>query len=218
MTPDSAPETVATAYMTIHETLLLFTGIRYFWEKKRAVLSNCLFVKDGPLSIRAQYSKLVNPIRRFLAASRDSGYPVHLVGQEKSGAFYDHLELIGQQAPIGCLSVPEDRYIKEHIQHRPNRGAPYGKDTNYGAKILVRFSEYDRMVLSIPTGHYSSNPTLGDLIGAKRIFATLPGLLSSGHEGALLPLELAHGVASLSTYPSAEILKLFAEARAGVEP
>ena len=141
MAPDSAPETVATAYMTIHETLLLFTGIRYFWEKKRAVLSNCLFVKDGPLSIRAQYSKLVNPIRRFLAAARDSGYPVHLVGQDKSGAFYDHLELIGQQAPIGCLSVPEDRYIKEHIQHRPNRGAPYRTDTNYGAKILVRFSE-----------------------------------------------------------------------------
>lgn len=59
MAPDAAPDTVATAYMSIHETLLLFTGVRYFWSSNQEILKNCLFVKDGPLSIRAQYSKLV---------------------------------------------------------------------------------------------------------------------------------------------------------------
>lgn len=54
---------------------------------------------------------------------------------------------------------------------------------------------------------------LSNLIGAERIFATLPTVLSSRFEGALLPIELAHGVASLSTYPSAQILKIFAEAK-----
>jgi hypothetical protein len=213
MAPDSAPETVATAYMSIHETLLLFTGVRYFWERKKEVLSNCLFVKDGPLSIRAQYSKLVNPIRRFLAFSRHQGYPVHLIGQEKTGAFADHLQLIGNNAPLQSLFIPGNQYIKEQIQHRPNRGAPYGKDTNYGAKVFVRISHYHQMVLNIPTGEYVENPTLPSLIGAERIFATLPTVLSSRFEGALLPIELAHGVASLSTYPSAQILKIFAEAK-----
>jgi len=213
MAPDSAPETVATAYMSIHETLLLFTGVRYFWERKKEVLSNCLFVKDGPLSIRAQYSKLVNPIRRFLAFSRHQGYPVHLIGQEKTGAFADHLQLIGNNAPLQSLFIPGNQYIKEQIQHRPNRGAPYGKDTNYGAKVFVRISHYHQMVLNIPTGEYIENPTLSNLIGAERIFATLPTVLSSRFEGALLPIELAHGVASLSTYPSAQILKIFAEAK-----
>jgi hypothetical protein len=213
MAPDSAPETVATAYMSIHETLLLFTGVRYFWERKKEVLSNCLFVKDGPLSIRAQYSKLVNPIRRFLAFSRDQGYPVHLIGQEKSGAFADHLQLIGNNAPLQSLFIPGNQYIKEQIQHRPNRGAPYGKDTNYGAKVFVRISHYHQMVLNISTGEYVENPTLSNLIGAEKIFATLPTVLSSRFEGALLPIELAHGVASLSTYPSAQILKIFAEAK-----
>jgi len=212
MAPDSAPETVATAYMSIHETLLLFTGVRYFWERKKEVLSNCLFVKDGPLSIRAQYSKLVNPIRRFLAFSRRQGFPVHLIGQEKTGAFADHLQLIGNNAPLQSLFIPDNQYIKEQIQHRPNRGAPYGKDTNYGAKVFVRFDHYHQMVLNIPTGEYVANPTLANLIGAERIFATLPTVLSSRFEGALLPIELAHGVASLSTYPSAQILKIFAEA------
>lgn len=213
MAPDSTPETVATAYMSIHETLLLFTGVRYFWERKKEVLSNCLFVKDGPLSIRAQYSKLVAPIRRFLAFSRDQGYPVHLIGQEKTGAFADHLQLIGNNAPIQSLFIPSDKYIKEQIQHRPDRGAPYGKDTNYGAKVFVRLSHYHQMVLNIPTGEYVKNPTVSNLIGAERVFATLPTILSSRFEGALLPIELAHGVASLSTYPSAKILKIFAEAK-----
>jgi len=213
MAPDSTPETVATAYMSIHETLLLFTGVRYFWERKKEVFSNCLFVKDGPLSIRAQYSKLVAPIRRFLAFSRDQGYPVHLIGQEKTGAFADHLQLIGNNAPIQSLFIPGDQYIKEQIQHRPDRGAPYGKDTNYGAKVFVRLSNYHQMVLNIPTGEYVKNPTVSNLIGAERVFATLPTILSSRFEGALLPIELAHGVASLSTYPSAKILKIFAEAK-----
>jgi hypothetical protein len=211
MAPDAAPETVATAYMSIHETLLLFTGIRYFWERKKEVLANCLFVKDGPLSIRAQYSKLVNPIRRFLAFSRDQGYPVHLIGQEKTGAFADHLRLIGNNAPLQSIFIPGNQYIKERIQHRPNRGAPYGKDTNYGAKVFVRINHYHQMVLNIPTGEYVVDPKLTNLIGAERIFATLPTVLSSRFEGALLPIELAHGVASLSTYPSAQILKIFAE-------
>jgi len=211
MAPDSAPETIATSYMNIHELLLLFTGIRYYWEEKREILSQCLFVKDGPLTIRAQYSKLVNPIRRFLAYARNEGYPIHIIGQEKTGRFYNHLELIGREAPIGSLFIPANQYIKEEVQHRPTTGAPYGKDTNYGAKIFVKLNNFHQMVLNIPTGEYVEDPKLSNLIGADRIFATIPTILSNRFEGALLPIELAHGIASLSTYPSAQILKIFAE-------
>lgn len=215
MISDAAPDTVATTYMNIHEVLLLFTGIRYFWEKNKTILLECLFVKDGPLTIRAQYSKLVNPIRRFLTHARDQGYPVHIIGQEKSGRFYDHLEIIGRDAPCGNLFIPSNQYIKEKIQCRPNTGAPYGKDTNYGVKLFVRLNEYHKMVLNIPTGNsdFIENPTISTLIGAKRIFSTLPYIISNRYEGGLLPIELAHGIASLSTYPSAHILKIFSEKR-----
>ena len=67
------------------------------------------------------------------------------------------------------------------------------------------------MVISIPTGKFLANPTIDDLIGANRIFPTLATILSSRYESALLPVELANGIASLSTYPSAQILKMFAE-------
>jgi len=213
MGPDSAPDTIATSYMNIHEVLLLFTGIRYYWEHKREVLLECLFVKDGPLSIRAQYSKLINPIRRFLSHAKSQGYYIHIVGQEKTGRFFDHLEGMVRHAPIGSLFIPGDSYIKREIQCRPETGAPYGKDTNFGAKIFVKISDFHHSVLSIPTGLYVKDPQISDLIGADRIFATLPTILSSRHEGGLLPIELAHGIASLSTYPSAQILKLFSDAK-----
>lgn len=216
MSTDSAPNSLATDYMGVHETLLLFTGIRYFWETNKQILSSCLFVKDGPLSIRAQYSKLVAPIRRFLTFAESQRIPVHIVGQEKTGTFVDHLMLIGRHAPVGSIFIPNDVYIKEKIQNRPNQGAPYGKDTNYGVKVFIKTNEYHQMVLNIPTGDFVKDPFVSDLIGADRIFATIPTILSNRYEGALVPIELANGIASLSTYPSAQILKIFSEAVSSV--
>src|SRR5205085_2535286 len=120
MAPDAATDAVASDYMSIHETLLLFTGIRFYWKQKRDVLDKCLFVKDGPLSIRAQYSKLVNPIRRFLSFSHAQGTTVSVLGQEKTGAFADHLQIIGPASPVGSFFLPDDKYIKTEIQHRPD--------------------------------------------------------------------------------------------------
>jgi hypothetical protein len=214
MTDDAAPDAIATDYMGIHETLLLFTGVRYFWEANKTTLANCLFVKDGPLSIRAQYSKLVNPIRRFLSMAHSQGTPICILGQEKSGAFWDHLQLVGDDPPEGTFFIPDHNYIREEIQHRPNTGAKYGKDTNYGAKVFVKLNNRYRFVLNIPNGS-STDAQDPNLIGANKIFRTLETILSAKYENALLPVEMAHSVASLSTYPSARVLAMFAEAAKG---
>jgi hypothetical protein len=70
------------------------------------------------------------------------------------------------------------------------------------------------MVLNLPTGHYNpagSFPSATDLIGLPRILATLPSLISHKFEGALFPIELANGIASMSSYPSGKILQRFIE-------
>jgi hypothetical protein len=72
------------------------------------------------------------------------------------------------------------------------------------------------MVLNVPTGDYLSarnKPASEDLIGLARILATLPSLGSHKFEGALYPVELANGIASMSSYPSAAILQRFLEAQ-----
>ncbi|MDD2467311.1 MAG: hypothetical protein PHI97_25275 [Desulfobulbus sp.] len=212
MGEDVAPDSISTAYMLIHETLLVFTGIRYFWEKKKyKVLSNALFLKDGPLTLRSQYSKLVIPIRNFFEFTKAQGIEIHIAGQEKTGAFVDHLEIIAKHAPVGSAFAPNNNYIRKEIQHRPERAEPYGSRTNYGNKLFVKIDDYHHLVMSVPTGNYIDTKSTADMLGIKRILATLPTILSHRYECGLVPVELANGVASLSSYPSAAILKMFAD-------
>ncbi len=213
MTEDFAPNQVASDYMSISETLMIFTPIRYFWEKNREVLKNCLLIKDGPLSLRATLAKLAAPIRRFFNHAKNHDYEIAMIGQEKSGAFFDHLQLIGRNAPANSIFIPDNKYVRSEIQHS-NSPSIYGTDTNYGAKLFLKINDYHQMVLNIPTGIRGESvekPALDKLIGYKNIFVTIKKILSNRYEGALIPIELANGVASLSTYPSAKVLELFSE-------
>jgi hypothetical protein len=212
MTEDFAPNQIASDYMTVAETLMIFTPIRHFWENNKEVLKNCLMIKDGPLALRATLSKLAEPIRSFFKYAKSQDIEVALIGQEKTGAFAEHLQIIGDHAPLGSVFIPDNDYIRSEIQHLNTTGT-YGQDTNYGAKVFIKLSDYHKMVLNIPTGEkgeFVQNPSSNNLIALKRIIATLPNILSNRYEGALLPIELANGVASLSTYPSAKALELFA--------
>jgi hypothetical protein len=211
MSEDSAPQSLASAYMLIHETLLLFTGIRHFWENRKFdVLQRCLFIKDGPLSLRGQYVKLVGPIRNFFQFARQHGITVHMVGQEKSGTFFDHLEVLARHLEPQTYALLSNDYIRREIQQRPDRGEAYGYRTNYGNKLFAKPDDHNALVLSVPTGEYVDSSSPQDFIGLEKILGSLHTIISNRHEGALLPVELAHGVASLSTYPSARILKIFA--------
>jgi hypothetical protein len=211
MQEDFAPNQVASDYMAVSETLMIFTPIRYFWETNKEALKNCLMIKDGPLSLRATLAKLSAPIRRFFKYAKDNGVEVALIGQEKSGKFYDHLQLIGGNAPNFSIFIPNNDYIRNEVQHSNLMGL-YGQDTNYGAKTFIKYNDYHKMVINIPTGirgEFVENPDLSKLIAFEKIIATLPKILSNRYEGALLPIELANGIASLSTYPSAKVLELF---------
>ena len=212
MGEDTAPKSLARAYMLIHETMLLFTGVRFFWDRgKFSTLANCLFLKDGPLMMSGQYSKLVIPLRRFFEYAKTHNVEIHLAGQEKTGAFVDHLEVITRWAEDAAVFAPTNDYIRREIQHSPLRSEPYGSRTNYGNKLYVNLDRYHHLVLSVPTGAYVDTSGLDDFVGLERILATLSPIVSHRHECALVPIELANGLASLSNYPSASILKVFAD-------
>jgi len=214
MADDFAPNQVASDYMSVSETLMIFTPIRYYWDNKRETLKNCLFLKDGPLSLRATLAKLSAPIRRFFNHAKKEGFEIAIIGQEKSGQFFDHLQLVCNSAvPANSFFIPDNKYIQEKIKHSKT-DALYGADTNYGAKVFLKINEFHKMVINVPTGErgeFVRNPSIKHLIGFENIIKTLPNILSNRFEGALLPIELANQIASLSTYPSAKVLELFAE-------
>jgi hypothetical protein len=221
MDEDSAPESVSLAYMLVMEHLMLFTPVRLLWNHSdRQLMSETLFVKDGPLALRGQYSKLVPPIRAFLEYAKLQNRPVHLIGQEKKGAFVDHLSSIVRFAPPlsreerPSYAVLSHDYVRREVYRSPDLANPYGSRTNWGEKVFLKFDPGCYMVLNVPTGQYDSAPGFpgaADLIGLPRILATLPTLTSHKFEGALFPIELANGIASMSNYPSARILQRFVE-------
>jgi hypothetical protein len=221
MDENSAPDSVASAYMLVMEHLMLFTAIRLLWgHTDKALVSETLFIKDGPLTLRRQYSKMVPNIRAFLQFAKDSNRPIHIIGQEKSGAFFDHLASIvrfpaphARGEPISFAVLSHD-YVRREVYRSPDLTNPYGKRTNWGEKLYLKFDPGTYMVLNIPTGGYDESgtfPTEQNLIGLNRILATLPSLVSYKFEGALFPVELANGIASMSSYPSAAILKKYLE-------
>ncbi|MBF6650207.1 hypothetical protein [Methylobacter sp. BlB1] len=224
MDEDSAPDSVASAYMLIMEHLMLFTAIRLLWgHTDKSLVSETLFIKDGPLTLRSQYSKIVPNIRAFLQHAKGIGRPLHISGQEKSGAFFDHLASIARfPAPHArgepmAYAVLSHDYVRREVYRSPDLSNPYGKRTNWGEKLYLKMDPNTYMVLNVPTGDYNEAgafPTDNDLIGLSRILATLPSLVSHKFEGALFPIELANGIASMSSYPSAAILQRFVEDQA----
>ncbi|MBS1189279.1 MAG: hypothetical protein H6R10_1071 [Rhodocyclaceae bacterium] len=219
MDEESAPDSVASAYMLVMETLMLFTAVRVLWNHSdKSLVSETLFIKDGPLTLRSQYSKLVPSIRVFLEYARNSGRPVHIIGQEKSGAFFDHLASVARfAAPLerdqpASVAVLSHDFVRREVHRSPDLANPYGKRTNWGEKVYFKMDPGTYLVLNVPTGEYLddvSKPTKDDLIGLSRVLATLPSLISHKFEGALFPVELANGIASMSSYPSASILQRF---------
>jgi hypothetical protein len=215
MDEDSAPESVSSAYMLIMEHLMLFTAIRLLWHHSdKRVLSDTLFIKDGPLTLRSQYSKLVPSIRAFLQFAKESQRPIHIIGQEKSGAFFDHLHSIARFASPHVrgekphYAVLSHDYVRREVYRSPDMSNPYGGRTNWGEKLYLKVDPSTLLVLSVPTGNYHPRgdfPREDDLIGLKQILATIPSLISHKFEGALFP------IASMSSYPSAKILQRFVE-------
>jgi hypothetical protein len=221
MDEESAPDSVASAYMLVMEHLMIFTAVRLLWEHSdKSLVSETLFIKDGPLTLRSQYSKLVPNIRSFLQFAKENNRPIHIIGQEKSGAFVDHLSsIVHMVAPHSrgenmTFTPLTHEYVRREVYRSPDLANPYGKRTNWGEKVFVKLDPSAYMVLNVPTGHYvddSQFPGPENLIGLPRILATIPSLVSNKFESALFPIELANGIASMSSYPSAKILQRFVE-------
>lgn len=215
MNEDCAPVTIASSYMMIMELLMLFTVIRLHWEHKdRSLVSETLYIKDGPMTLGSQYSKLVPRIRDFLEHAKNSNRPVHVIGCEKSGRYFDFLQNNAKFAPVekGKIkyAVLNHDFIRKEIQRAPEHINPYGLRTNWGEKVFVVIDKDTHMVLNMPTGYYSNDPLFpnkDDIMGLERIMVTLPSLVSKKYEGALFPIELVNGIASMSSYPSAKILQ-----------
>ncbi len=208
---DWAREEAAMSLRSALETLTLFHFVIRYWKGKLEVLGETLFLKDGPLLLRAQLSRLVEPIRELIKAMRAEGVKVFIAGMEKNGELVDHIEDIRRHLrEPGDFFLPSVRYIVEEIAGLQFDPARYRNRVQYGSKVVVRLGPDHVVPLDIPTGDFLTDPAAGDLIGLAEIASVLADMTSYSHDNALIPIKLVNEYSSISERPSGDILKAFA--------
>jgi len=213
---DSNEDVVARNLMLALEHLTVIDYLRRMLDKNPAMARRTLLLKDGPLMLAGQYSRLAEAIRSYLNWLTHEGVEYYLVGVEKSGAFVTHAHYIGEplRAP-GRVFVPGNDYILSRIKHTDPGTTKYGERVLYGAKALVGLDERNVVVLNVPTPRFMLDPEPSDLIGLARIVKTLTHLVSRQHQDALMPIVAVNRLASMSFYPSNDILAKYADAMIG---
>lgn len=210
---DQGAGAVMAYLLTALEQIVLLRIIRAVWEMKPATLREILLVKDGPLAFFGVTAPLHQPMRELMAflARQDDGAPLlNLVGLEKSGPFVEHAALIEPLMPSATVLVLDNDYIYRYIQPGDPAEQTFGRNTYYGAKVILRTPGGDTYVASVPTAKYIKSPKFEDLFNAAEVLRVTGKLHCSMYDNALLPIVLANRLVSLADVPSSEILAKFA--------
>lgn len=215
---ESNDESIAFNLMGILEHLTLLNYLRWLVSKGPALVKRVLLLRDGPLMLRGQYSRLVDPIRGYLQHLHSGGFEVYLAGIEKDGAFVDYIpDMASWFQECGTAFLPDNEYILRRIKHSSGPATRYGEKVLYGSKLYYRVDRRHVLVLNMPNrafsaSRYDENPKREDLIGIERVLATLQQVVSHQHENAVMPIVAVNRIASMSFYPSNNILERFTEA------
>jgi hypothetical protein len=200
----------AQALRNVLEILTVISVIHSTAEKPE-ILQKTLFLRDGPLMLRAGLYRLVDDIRAYVRHLHGSGSRLHLVGIEKGGDMTGHIGVVRSLLPeVGDYFLPTHRYVAEEIHGRHFNARIYRNRAMFGAKVFSRVGPSHLLALNIPVCDFTRDPAPEDLIGFQVSVSTLSGLLSYQFGNALIPIVLANRFASISQRFSGSILDSFA--------
>lgn len=198
-------------FRAVFEALVLFSILIKFRDRE-SIMSRTLFLLDGPLILRAQLSRLVEPIRALIEYQKHLGKTLFLLGVEKSGEFRNFADSYSSfLLNPGDFFLPDTRFILEEINGRSFNPETYRNRVNYGAKVVVRLGPHHTVAVDVPTGGFKIDPHPQDLFGFEESVRCLSNLLSYRYPNSLIPLVLANTSASISNEPSGSILAQFVE-------
>jgi len=206
-TSDSA---VAMNLKGVLEHLTLLTLLRRLTDSGNGNESGrVLLLKDGPLMLRGQSTRLVPFVRGYLRHLAEANVRVHLAGVDQEGSFVNHATQVDpwlNEAGTGAVFVPDNPYILERIKHAGGASAVYGKRGLYGSKAFCRMDGHTTLVLSVPNRRhdfddFSHNPAIDDLVGLAPTLGTLAGLISRHFPSTPLPLVAVDRLCDLPHHP-----------------
>ncbi|MFC1733530.1 DNA double-strand break repair nuclease NurA [candidate division KSB1 bacterium] len=199
--------------MQMLEKLWLIHILRAF-EKRNwlPTLRRMAFVMDGPLACFSTWSwlnkSIIVELRRINELQKKiNGADLLIVGIEKSGTFFNHLEEIdtekdgtsGRLPPQTAFLLTDD-YIKRNIIYTESDKV-YGQDIYFGRKFFYKTKSGYKVVpvvaffnddqQNIRTAHSDQFPCL------REIMNLLDELVSSRYPDSISPLVSAHAEAAI---------------------
>ncbi|MDD2287441.1 MAG: DNA double-strand break repair nuclease NurA [Patescibacteria group bacterium] len=201
-------------YLTVLiEQIIIVHLIKTIIETKPSLLSETLFIKDGPLAFFGQTANMHKPLRvltNFLADKHN----IFLAGLEKSGPFVEHADMISSKMKPGTVLLLDNEYIYKYIlPGKADVNAPYASSSYYGAKIIFKSFDKKIYVITIPVENAEVvlSPKKNDFNNIDLILHNIQKLKCDMYDNALFPVALANKLVSLSNHPSTSILEKFAK-------
>lgn len=217
--------TAITRLMLVIEHLMSMHYIRYIVENNALdTLSQTAFFIDGPLSIFGPSAWLHLAIMRFIAEinarlKAKNLPPLLLIGLQKTGQVYDHMQLIDRYIePDSLFPISDDYRYKYIFAGRDPAGNGFGFETYYGQDFIYKTRSGRTFILALPYPFATKSPPGIDFIKAKvdvRLYKGLPRALAlinhfetDLYENAIVPIALANKYTAISLVPGGRVLDI----------
>ena len=203
-------------YLTnLLEQFILIHLIRVILRTKSSLLSEILFIKDGPLAFFGQTANMHKPMRK-LVQYLFKNHNLYLAGLEKSGAFVEHADEIAPKLKEDDILLVDNDYIYKYIiPGTADPANPYGRTTYYGNKIIYKSLDDKIYVVTLPTNEILISPKKVDIPNIDSILTNIKKLKCDMYDSALIPIALVNNLVSLANHPSSVILEKFAKKSIG---
>ena len=195
------------------EQMILAHFIKTMLKIQPSLLSETLFIVDGPLSFAGQTANMHKPLRELCNYLRNKK-ALFLVGVEKSGAFVEHaqqvcaLEIIKQNQYL----LVSNEHIYKYIIPGDSESMLYGSTSYYGGKVIFHSEDKQILILSVPIPNKDSirKPKIDDYGNLFIVLKNIQKLRCAMYDDAIIPVALANKLVSLANHPSKMLLEKFA--------
>jgi hypothetical protein len=222
--------TAITRLMLVVEHLMPMHYIRYISENNALdTLAETAFFIDGPLAIFGTPAWLHLAIMRYIAEinARLTAKKLQnllLIGLQKSGQVYDHMQLIDRFIGLNRIFPIDDEYRYRYIfAGKDPAGNGFGFETYYGQDFIYKTSSGRTFILALPYPFATKLPPGTDFIKAKvgvRRYTELPRALAlvnhfetDLYENAVVPIALANKYTAISLVPGGRVLDILTRKR-----
>ncbi len=193
------------------EQIIIVYLIKQILNIRPSMLSQTLFVKDGPLAFFGQTANLHKPMRKLMTYLNQH-HAIYLVGLEKSGSFVEHAEQVSKKMLPKQILLLGNKYIYKYIiPGYEKSNEPYASSSYYGHKVIFKSEHNNVYVATIPNVQAKVEPQMDDYINIDVVLHNITALKCDLYYNSLVPVVLANKLVSLADHPSSDLLKTFAQ-------